>query len=93
MYYFSNQPSFEIAYNFVVPICLFICTLMYSKNIHDKGLLRGIEIWIMYFAFVLLMKVLFSITTEISILQHLFYLPASILGGIIGVNLKHRFVK
>jgi putative membrane protein (TIGR04086 family) len=93
MYYFSNQPSFEIAYNFVVPICLFICTLMYSKNIHDKGLLRGIEIWIVYFAFVLLMKVLFSITTEISILQHLFYLPASILGGIIGVNLKHRFVK
>lgn len=93
MYYFSRQPSLEIAYNFVVPICLFICALMYSKNIHEKGLLRGIEIWVVYFAFVLLMKVIFRIPTEISILQHLFYLPASILGGIIGVNLKHRFAK
>ena len=92
MYYFSKQPSLEMAYSFVVPICLFIISLMYSKSVHERGLLRGIEIWIVYFAFVLLMKVLFSIPNEINILQHLFYLPIAILGGVIGVNLKQRFV-
>ncbi len=91
MYYFSRQPSLEMAYNFVVPICMFIISLLYSKSIHEKGLLRGIEIWIIYFAIVLLMKVLFRIPDEISILQHLLYLPVSILGGVIGVNLKQRF--
>ncbi len=93
MYYFSKQPSLEIAYSFVMPICMFIVSLMYSKNIHEKGLLRGIEIWIVYFAIVLLMKVLFKVTDEISILQHLLYLPVSILGGVIGVNLKQRFAQ
>lgn len=91
MYYFSRQPSLEIAYNFVVPICMFIVSLLYSKSVHERGLLRGIEIWIVYFAIVLLMKVLFRIPAEISILQHLLYLPVSILGGVVGVNLKHRF--
>ncbi len=93
MYYFSKQPSLEIAYNFVVPICMFIVSLMYSKNIHEKGLLRGIEIWIVYFAIVLLLKMIFKIADEISILQHLIYLPVSILGGVIGVNLKQRFIQ
>ena len=93
MYYFSRQPSLEIAYNFVVPISMFIVALMYSKSTHEKGLLRGIEIWIVYFAFVLLVKVLFQLSTEISIVKHLFYLPVSILGGVIGVNLKQRFAK
>ena len=91
MYYFSRQPSLEMAYNFVVPICMFIISLLYSKSIHEKGLLRGIEIWIIYFAIVLLMKVLFRIPDEISILQNLLYLLVSILGGVIGVNLKQRF--
>lgn len=93
MYYFSKQPSLKIAYNFVVPICMFIVSLMYSKNIHEKGLLRGIEIWAVYFAMVLLCKVMFKITDEINIFQHLIYLPVSILGGVIGVNLKQRFVQ
>ncbi|MGD9569290.1 MAG: TIGR04086 family membrane protein [Sedimentibacter sp.] len=93
MYYFSRQPSLEFAYNFVVPISMFIVALMYSKSVHEKGLLRGIEIWIVYFALVLLVKVLFQLTNEISIVKHLLYLPASILGGVIGVNLKHRFAQ
>jgi len=72
---------------------MFIVSLLYSKNIHERGLLRGIEIWIVYFAIVLLMKVLFRYPAEISILQNLLYLPVSILGGVIGVNLKQRFAQ
>lgn len=93
MYYFSKQPSLEAAYKFVVPICMFIITLLYSKNMHERGLLRGIEIWAVYFAVVLLMKVLLRYSAEISILQNLLYLPVSILGGVIGVNLKQRFAQ
>lgn len=93
MYYFSKQPSLEIAYNFIVPICIFVVSLMYSRSVHERGLLRGVEIWIVYFAIVLLMKILFSYPAAISILQHLLYLPLSIFGGIIGVNLKKRFAQ
>ena len=91
MYYFSKQPSMEIAYNFVVPISMFIMSLLYSRSVHERGLLRGIEIWIVYFAIVLLMKILFRVPSEISILQNILYLPVSILGGVIGVNLKNGF--
>lgn len=93
MYYFSRQPSLEIAYNFVVPLCMFIVTLLYSKSVRERGLLRGIEIWVVYFAIVLLIKVLFRYPAEISILQNLFYLPAAILGGVVGVNSKQRFAQ
>lgn len=91
MYYFSKQPSMEIAYNFIVPITMFVVSLLYSRSVHERGLIRGIEIWIVYFAFVLLMKVLFRVPSEISILQNILYLPISILGGVIGVNSKQRF--
>lgn len=93
MYYFSRQPSLEIAYNFVVPFCMFIVSLMYSKSVHEKGLLRGIEIWIVYIAIVLLMKVLFRYPDEINLFKHFLYLPVSILGGVVGVNLKQRFAQ
>ncbi len=90
MYFFSKQPSLELAYNFVIPICMFIVTIMYSKSVHERGLLRGIEMWIVYFAVVLLMKVIFRHPGEINILMHLLYLPVSILAGIVGVNMKLR---
>ena len=90
MYYFSKQPSIEAAYKFVVPICMFIVSLLYSKNIHERGLLRGIEIWAVYFVIVLLAKVLFRYPAEISIIRNLMYLPVAILGGVIGVNLRQR---
>lgn len=90
MYYFSKQPSIEIAYRFVVPVCMFIVTLLYARSVHEKGLLRGLEIWVVYFAFILLLKVLFKYPAEISILSNLLYLPVTILGGILGVNMKQR---
>lgn len=90
MYYFSKQPSIEVAYRFVVPVCMFIVTLLYARSVHEKGLLRGLEIWVVYFAFILLLKVLFKYPAEISILSNLLYLPVAILGGILGVNMKQR---
>lgn len=90
MYYFSKQPSIEVAYRFVVPVCMFIVTLLYARSVHEKGLLRGLEIWVVYFAFILLLKVLFKYPAEISILSNLLYLPVTILGGILGVNMKQR---
>lgn len=90
MYFFSNQPSMENAFNFVVPICMFIVSLLYSKSVHERGLLRGMEIWAVYFVVVLLVKVLFSYPAEINIVKNLMYLPVTILGGIIGVNLRQR---
>lgn len=91
MYFFSKQPAAEISYSIAVPLCIFIVSLFYAKNVHEKGLIRGIEIWIVYFALVLLTKVLFSYEGEISIVRQLLYLPVSILGGILGVNTKAKF--
>jgi len=90
IYYFSNSPAGEIAYSFVVPISIFLSSLMYSRSIHEKGLLRGIEIWLVYFAVILLMKVLIKYPAEIKILYNSIVLASSIVGGIIGVNIKSR---
>lgn len=90
IYYFSRNSGSEIIYSFVVPICIFIVSMMYSRSVHEKGLLRGIELWIVYFAIVLLMKVLFRYPAEIKILYNGVVLIMSILGGIIGVNMKHK---
>lgn len=90
MYYFSKQPSIEIAYRFVVPLCMLIVSALYARSVHEKGLLRGLEIWIVYFAFILLLKVLLKYPAEISILGNLLYIPVAILGGIFGVNMKQR---
>jgi putative membrane protein (TIGR04086 family) len=90
IYYFSKTPNLEIVYNFVIPICIFMVSMMYSRSIHEKGLIRGIELWIIYFAFVLLIKVLFSYPAEIKILHNGVILIMSILGGVIGVNIKNR---
>ncbi len=90
IYYFSKTTSLEVTYNFVVPICIFIASMMYSRSIHEKGLIRGIEIWIIYFVFVLLIKILFKYPAEIKILYNGIILIMSILGGVIGVNLKNR---
>ena len=93
IYYFSNNPSLEIAYSFIVPICIFMVSMMYSRSVHEKGMLRGIEIWIIYFVIILLIKVLFSYPAEIKILYNGIILIMSILGGIIGVNLKNSSVR
>ena len=93
MYFFSKQPAAEISYSIAVPLCIFIVSLLYAKSVHERGLIRGIEIWIVYFALVLLMKVIFSYPGEISIVRQLLYLPVSILGGILGVNTKLKIPK
>ncbi|WP_326909566.1 TIGR04086 family membrane protein [Sedimentibacter sp. MB31-C6] len=88
LYFFSNKPSIEIAYYFIVPICMFIISFLYSRNIHERGLVRGLEIWIIYMGIILLLKLVFQFAFESNILQHIIYLPISILGGVIGVNIK-----
>ena len=88
LYYFSNKQVVEIGYSFLVPACMFVASLLYSRDTHEKGLIRGIEIWIIYFAAVCLLKLFLKSTSEISMLMHLVFLPISILGGVIGVNLK-----
>ncbi len=93
MYFFSKQPAAEISYSIAVPLCIFIVSLLYAKSVHERGLIRGIEIWIIYFALVLLMKVLFSYSGEISIVRQLLYLPVSILGGVLGVNTRLKIPK
>lgn len=93
IYFFSKNPAAETIYNFVTPFSIFIISMLYSRSIHEKGLLRGIEMWIIYFAFVLLIKVLFRYPAEIKIFYNLITLAFSLLGGIIGVNLKNRNVQ
>ncbi|MFA9423104.1 MAG: TIGR04086 family membrane protein [Sedimentibacter sp.] len=93
LYYFSNKSSFEIAYSFVVPICMFAVSFLYSRKVHEKGLLRGAEIWIIYLALVMIMKLLLNCFEQINMVQNLIYLPISILGGILGVNSKLRVSK
>lgn len=88
LYYFSNNQVAEIGYNFLVPISIFISSLLYSRSTHEKGLIRGIEMWIIYFAAVCLFKLILNEATEINMLIHLIFLPVSILGGVVGVNLK-----
>ncbi len=93
MYYFSKQPLLETSFKFVVPVCMFICAMMYSRSARERGLLRGIEIWAVYFAVVLMLKVLLKNPAEINILRNLLYLPVSVLGGILGVNMKQRMAQ
>ncbi len=88
IYYFSDKQALEGIFSFIIPVCLFVTALLYSRNTHEKGLIMGMEIWIVYFALVCLMKLIIKSPTEISTLKHLLFLPVSIFGGIIGVNLK-----
>lgn len=88
IYYFSDSRIVEIAFNFIVPACIFAASLLYSRKTHEKGLIMGMEIWIIYFAAVCLTKIILKTPAEISLLKHLIFLPVSVFGGIIGVNLK-----
>ena len=90
IYYFSNNPAVKTVYAFVVPISIFLVSIMYSRSIRERGLLRVIELWLIYFAIILLMKVILKYPAEIKILYNSIVLASSILGGIIGVNLKNK---
>ena len=88
IYYFSSNQVIEMAYSFIVPVCIFTAALLYSRSTHEKGLIMGMEMWIVYFAVICLMKMIFKTPNEISLLKHMIFLPISVLGGIIGVNIK-----
>lgn len=88
MYFFSSNQAVEIGYSFIVPICIFIAAMLYSRSTREKGLIMGMEIWIVYFTLVCLMKLVSRTPAEINILKQLIFLPAAIMGGIIGVNIK-----
>nr|WP_312577870.1 TIGR04086 family membrane protein [Sedimentibacter sp.] len=88
LYFFSNNQSVEMGYNILIPVCIFVTSLLYSRSTHERGLIRGIEIWVIYFAIVSLLRLLLKNSTDMNMLMNLIYLPISILGGVIGVNLK-----
>ncbi|MBP1925015.1 putative membrane protein (TIGR04086 family) [Sedimentibacter acidaminivorans] len=88
LYFFSNNQSIEMGYSILIPLCIFITSLLYARSTHERGLIRGVEIWVVYFAVVSLFRLLLNNSTDMSMLMHLIYLPISILGGVIGVNLK-----
>lgn len=88
IYFFAKTSTIEIAFSFMIPICMFIVSLLYGRSVHERGLLRGIEIWLFYIAVVLILKVLLKSIGDFDIVQNLIYLPISIVGSIIGVNLK-----
>lgn len=88
IYFFASNQSIEFGYNFIVPISIFVATLLYSRNIKQRGIIRGLEMWIIYFAVVCLFKLLLNQANEIDIVSHLIFLPIAILGGVIGVNFK-----
>lgn len=90
IYYFSNSSSIELAYRFIVPVSIFIISILYSRSMNEKGLLRGIELWVAYIAFILITKLLTSSSQEINILQNALYLPLAIFGGILGVNMRKK---
>lgn len=88
MYFISDKASMEGIYSFVAPISILITSFLYARNVHEKGLIRGVEIWLVYLAIILASKVLINSPMEINLLRNLIYLPISILGGVFGVNLK-----
>jgi putative membrane protein (TIGR04086 family) len=88
IYFFSKTSSLEVAYNFVAPASVFVTSLLYARSVHEKGLLRGIEMWIVYFVIALLLHYSFNSGSGLNIVQHLISLPVSIIGGILGVNVK-----
>lgn len=88
-YFFSYNKIIKYIYNLIVPLCLFVISLMYAKKSGEKGLLRGLEIWGVYFVIICMLKFTLANNSDINIIKHLIYMPINILGGILGVNL-HR---
>ena len=88
IYFFSNNVKIEMIYGFLIPVSLFITSMLFGRSTKEKGLIVGLEMWIVYFALVCLLKLILKTSTEISIITHLIFLPISILGGITGVNKK-----
>lgn len=83
----SNQILNYICYA-IVPIGIFITSFLYAGCIKERGLLRGLEIWAVYFIIVTALKYIIIPDADISIMKHLLMIPVAIVGSVIGVNVK-----
>ena len=87
-YFTSYNQIVNYAYSFIAPISIFIVSLLYARKIKEKGLLRGLEVWAVYFLIISILKYTLLQGTDINIFKQLVFIPVAVLGGILGVNLK-----
>lgn len=89
-YNLSYNTILSYSYKIIAPLCLFIVTFLYAMKVKERGILRGLEMWAIYFLLLCIVKytVFQSLANaqEINILKHLIYIPISIVAGILGVN-------
>lgn len=89
-YNMSYNVILTYSYKFVAPICLFIVSFLYAMKVKERGILRGLEIWAVYFLILCIFKYtifqMLSSNQEINILKNFIYIPISIIAGILGVN-------
>ncbi len=85
-YFFSYNKILDYSYSFIAPICIFIVSFLYARKTKERGLLRGLEVWAVYFLILSIMKYTLLQGDDINILKHLIFIPIAIIGGILGVN-------
>jgi len=89
-YNFNYNKILAYSYKFVAPICIFVVSFLYAMKVKERGILRGLEIWAVYFLILCIIKYTvfqsLSNTGEINILKHLIYIPIAMVAGILGVN-------
>jgi len=87
-YFFSYNKILNYAYSFIAPISIFLVSILYARKTKEKGLLRGLEVWAVYFLIISILKYTMLQGTDINIIKHLIFIPVAIMGGILGVNIK-----
>lgn len=89
-YNFSYNKILAYSFKFIAPICLFVVSFLYAMKTKERGILRGLEIWAVYFLILCIVKytVFQSLVNgqEINILKQLIYIPIAIVAGVLGVN-------
>lgn len=85
-YFFNAGKVIGYIYNVIAPLCIFIAAFLYAMRCGERGLLRGLEIWAVYFLVIVLLKFIAFNGIEINLIKHILYIPVGIIAGIIGVN-------
>ncbi len=89
-YTLSSNKILSFSYKLIAPISLFVVSFLYAMKVKERGILRGLEIWAVYFLILCIIKYTafqaLSNAQEINILKNLFYIPVSVVAGILGVN-------
>ncbi|QSX06325.1 TIGR04086 family membrane protein [Sedimentibacter sp. zth1] len=85
-YFFESSKIVGYIYNFVAPICIFVVAFSYAMKCGERGLLRGLEVWAVYFIIISFLKFTVLEGANINMLKHLIFIPVGIIGGILGVN-------